>query len=137
MLNLLKKINLFGKCVNNMHAKLCTTPASPASCSHGTLLVIVQLFLFCVCKILSISQLLTSSFARFQFGDCNCACNCAMPECNSINCICFTIDLGGGGGGAQQQQQQMTQQQLQQQIQQLQQLQRQQQQFPQQLAYPR
>lgn len=68
------------------------------------------------------------------FGDCNCACNCAMPECNSINCICFTIDLGGGSA---QQQRQMTQQQLQQQILQLQQLQQQQQHVPQQLAYPR
>ncbi|XP_046841326.1 uncharacterized protein LOC124435433 [Xenia sp. Carnegie-2017] len=28
-----------------------------------------------------------------QFGDCNCACNCQVPECNSINCICFEIQL--------------------------------------------
>lgn len=29
----------------------------------------------------------------FQCGDCNCACNLQMPECNSINCICFEIQL--------------------------------------------
>lgn len=37
-----------------------------------------------------------------QCGDCNCACNFTMPECNSINCICFEIQLkqpGGDGGG--------------------------------------
>ena len=28
-----------------------------------------------------------------QCGDCNCACNCQLPECNSINCICFEIQL--------------------------------------------
>ena len=99
------------------------------SCSHVTLSVSLHLFFSAV-----VSHMLTSSFAVFQFGDCNCACNCAMPECNSINCICFTIDLGGGSA---QQQRQMTQQQLQQQILQLQQLQQQQQHVPQQLAYPR
>lgn len=69
------------------------------------------------------------------FGDCNCACNCSAPECDSINCICFKIDLSGGQAAQRQQQQQME---LQRQIQQLQQLQMQQQQFQQhQQAYPR
>ncbi|KAM7445603.1 hypothetical protein ABFA07_005869 [Porites harrisoni] len=69
-------------------------------------------------------------------GDCNCACNCAVPECDSINCICFKIDLSGGQAGTQQQQESIR---LQQQIQQLQQLQMQQQQFElqqQQRGYP-
>lgn len=66
-------------------------------------------------------------------GDCNCACNCALPECNSINCICFSIDLGGES--QQQQQMMQQQQQIQQQQQQLQQLQMQQQQFQPQ-SYP-
>lgn len=33
-----------------------------------------------------------------QCGDCNCACNCNLPECNSINCICFEIQLKQPGG---------------------------------------
>ncbi|XP_028400401.1 uncharacterized protein LOC114523619 [Dendronephthya gigantea] len=38
-----------------------------------------------------------------QCGDCNCACNCQLPECNSINCICFEIQLKqpGYSGNAQ------------------------------------
>lgn len=64
-------------------------------------------------------------------GDCNCACNCAAPECDSINCFCFTIDLSGGQSTAMRQQQETIR--LQQQIQQLQQMQ----QLQQQQGYPR
>ena len=111
----------------------CIESEKLTSCIHFA--VITNLFACVISFSPLVSHLLTSLFSLFQFGDCNCACNCAVPECNSINCICFTIDLGGGSA---QQQQQMTQQQLQQQIQQLQQLQwQQQQQFPQQPPYPR
>ncbi|XP_031573286.1 keratin-associated protein 9-4-like [Actinia tenebrosa] len=33
-------------------------------------------------------------------GGCNCACACDIPDCSSINCLCFKLDLSGGGGGA-------------------------------------
>ena len=109
----------------------CIESEKLTSCIHFAVVTFLHVISFSPL----VSHLLTSLFSLFQFGDCNCACNCAMPECNSINCICFTIDLGGGSA---QQQRQTTQQQLQQQIQQLQQLQWQQQhQFPQQPPYPR
>lgn len=69
-----------------------------------------------------------------SLGACNCACNCSAPECDSINCLCFTIDLSGGQGAQRQQQDQVE---LQRQIEQLQQLQMQQQIQQQQQAYPR
>lgn len=37
-------------------------------------------------------------YVLFQCGDCNCACNCQLPECNTINCICFEIHLKQPGG---------------------------------------
>ncbi len=29
----------------------------------------------------------------FQCGQCNCNCSCQVPECESINCLCFELKL--------------------------------------------
>jgi len=36
-------------------------------------------------------------------GACNCNCSCNLPECNSINCLCFEIGLGSPSVPAAQQ----------------------------------